>query len=253
MFMFKSLIVHSCIASLFVICLSPLAVRPQCEAEVDLYFLIDSTNTLGDDGHEKMRNMVVNLVNEIPIGTNQDTDLTGLSRVDVIQFWGVGTFFDTAVRRATVDIELGNYADKTDLLEKIKNLTFKEGGATFIAHGLHALYQEIVKHNDSRRKIIALVLTDGRDDSTSDDTRRVGTLKEIADDIKAKNVSVFAIGFQGSDGRYDENNLKTIASQDNFIFDADVGVALNKTYNRLIESLCPDSGIPLRPTPGEFN
>ena len=236
---------------------SHLATNPQCEAEVDLYFVIDSTRTLGSNGHAAMRKMAVDLVDRFSIGTNQDTDLTGLSRVDVIQFWGESPFRSNPGSQATVDIELGNYADKSDLKKKIENLEYKNGASTIIPHGLAKLNEEIDKHDDPARSIYALVFTDGVDDSTPSNRAdlKIGTLKKEADKVKAKeNVEVFAIGFkQGIEHRY-KANLEIIASRkDHLITAKDVGAALKRTYHRLVTLLCPIRNTPTLPTPGEFN
>ena len=233
---------------------SLLAATPQCEAAVDLYFAIDSTGTLGSDGHAAMRKMAVDLVDKFAIGTNQDTDLTGLSRVDVIQFWGASAVPSNPDSHVMVDIELGNYADKKDLEQKIESLDYKKGLSTIIPHGLSKLNEEINKHDDPRRSIYALVLTDGIDDSAPSNRANlnIGTLKEEADKIKAKpNVKVIAIGF----ANLNKANLDIIASKppEDVITAVDVGAALNLTYNRLITLLCPNSNIRLLPTPGEFN
>ena len=236
----------------FFICVSLLATSCQCEAGVDLYFVIDSTPTLWSDGHAAIRQMAVDLVNKFVIGTNKDTNLNGLSRVGVIQFWGESPFKSNPESQATVDIELGNYTDKNDLEQKIESLEYRNGYSTIIPHGLAKLNKEINEHDDPARSTYALVLTDGVDDSTPSNRAnlRVGTLEEEADKIKAKeNVEVFAIGFGA---RTNLNNLATIASQEGTVIIADdVGAALNRTYNRLITSLCPN--IPTCPTPGEFH
>ena len=236
---------------------SLLATTPPCKAEVDLYFVIDSTGTLGSDGHAAMRKMAVDLVNKFAIGTNQDTDLTGLSRVDVVQFWGKSPFRSDPESQATVDIELGNYADKSDLKKKLKNLEYENGASTIIPHGLAKLNEELDKHDDPARSIYALVFTDGVDDSRPSNRAnlKIGTLKEEADRVKAKeNVEVFAIGFkQGIEHRY-KANLEIIASQEDHVITAkDVGEALKKTYHRLVTLLCPIRNTPTLKTPGEFN
>ena len=224
----------------------------QCEAGVDLYFVIDSTATLGSDGHEIMRRWAANFVDDFAIGTSNSSNLTGLARVAVIQFWGRSPFIRNPDSQATVDIELGNYADMDDLKQQIENLEYKYGRSAIIPHGLAKLNEEIDNHYDPRRSIYAFVLTDGIDDSTPFNRAnlQVGTLNEEADKIKAKeNVEVFAIGFGGW---MNLNNLATIASQEGAVIIAeDVGAALNRTYNRLITLLCPN--IPTRPTPSEFD
>ena len=233
-----------------VILLSLLATSSQCEAGVDLYFLIDSTKSLGENGHEMMRRWAANLVDNFVIGTNNSTDLTGLTRVAVIQFWGKTSILRNPDSRVEVDIELGNYANKNDLDQKIRSLHYRNGRSTIIPHGLAELNWEIQSHCDPLREIYAIVLTDGVDDSRPYNLGTInpspGTLREEADRLKAiTNVVVFAVGF----GELrDMNNLVTIASSEgNVITAEDVGEALNKTYNRLITLLCPNT------TLGEFH
>ena len=201
-----------------------------------------------------MRKMAVDLVDKFSIGTNQHTDLTGLSRVEVIQFWGESSSKRNPRSQATVDIELGNYADRNDLKQEIESLKYKKGRSTIIPHGLAKLNEELDKHDDPARKIYALVLTDGIDDSTTSNLAQlnVGTLEEEADKVKAReNVEVFAIGFTNNQNMV---NLETIASRKNTVISAvDIGAALNITYNQLITLLCPNSNLDLLPTPGEFN
>ena len=240
----------ACLFVLDSVCFSLLAVVTTCDAGVDLYFVIDSTATLRQDGHAAMRRMAVDLVENFAIGTNNDNNLDGLTRVDVIQFWGEYGSLLNPNSQATVDIELGNYADKNDLQQKIESLEYKRGLSTIIPHGLAKLNEEIDKHNDLARNIYALVLTDGIDDSRPFNLGDLGTLTEEADEIKAKsNVQVFAIGF----GQYNLANLETIASPGNVITAEDIGNVLNITYNRLVTLLCPNLNIPLLPTAGEFN
>ena len=68
-----------------------------------------------------MRRWAANFVNNFAIGTNNSTDLTGWTRVEVIQFWGRSASVRNPDSHVEVDIELGNYANKNDLDQKIRN------------------------------------------------------------------------------------------------------------------------------------
>ena len=223
-----------CVLDCFLFFLSPI-VSIQCDPGVDLFLVVDSTATLGRNGHATMREWAVNLVDRFSIGTNQDESLDGLTRVEVIQFWGESPNRRNPMSRTTVDIKLGEYANKNDLERQIGNLLYRNGQSTIIPHGLRTLYEEIVKVNNTQRKIYALVLTDGIDDSTSSTA-----LQEEASKFKDReNVHVFAIGFGTN---RDQNNLDTIASQQgNVIASDNLGAALNQTYDRVITSVCPIS------------
>ena len=196
-----------------------------------------------------MRRWAVNLVDKFAIGTNQNQNLSGLTRVEVIQFWGASSLIIDPQPHVTVDIELGNYIDKNDLLQKIRDLEYKNGLSTIIPDGLRKLNQEIESHGSTEREIYALVLTDGIDDSTPEGYPTT-TLEAETEKLEGKqNVQVFAIGF----GHVHQDTLEKIASPGNVITSNNLEGALNETYNRIITSLCgPNSNIPTLPTPGEF-
>ena len=226
-----------------------------CNVALDLYFAIDSTNTLTEAGHTTMKKWAVDLVDAFPLNTSSNpAPLDEVTRVEVIQFWANGVLKRNACSQAVVDINLGDYNSKEDLENKINSLRFNGSGNTIISHALALLNKEI--HNP-KRKTYVLVLTDGRDDSTPTNRELANinpkprTLKEEADILHNKsNVTVFAIGFKD----YCKPNLTTIASsEDDVIIDRDLDNALNRTYNRLITNLCGNSGVILRPTKGEFN
>ena len=229
-----------------------------CEVAVDLYLAVDSTKTLGQDGHNTMKTWAETLVDLFDIGTAASS---GVTRVEVTQFWGNNPNFVVPDSHAEVDIGLGGYNDKNDLKEKIKGLTFHHGESTIIPHGLSLLSSEIPKYQIPSRKTYVLVLTDGVDDTRLGVYRNppAGSLEYEARELKKiNNVEVLAIGFQGTnfDEKMNVSNLKTIATSDsNVIRDQNLGVALNKAYNRLIQDLCPsNSNIPTPPTAlGEFN
>ena len=129
------------------------------------------------------------------------------------------------------------------------------GESTIIPHVLALLNSEI--SNPPPRKTFVLVLTDGVDDSTQENLGtihpRPGTLTQEAHELKAKkNVTVFAIGFQGM-VKMNETNLKLIASPGDVITaGGGCWCSSNKTYNKLMKAICPNSNIPLPTPPGEF-
>lgn len=202
-----------------------------------------------------MKTWAENLVDKFNIGT---TLSSGSTEVEVIQFWGSSASKRQLHSNAVVDISLGNYTNKSDLIKKIESLKYHNGENTIIPHVLALLNCEIC--NPPPRKTFVLVLTDRVDDSTQSNLGtihpRPGNLTEEANELKEKeNVTVFAIGFQGTMKGEEMNvtNLELIASPGDVItVGGDVGAALNKTYNKLMKALCPNSNISL-PTPrGEF-
>ena len=222
----------------------------QCSTEIDLFFLIDSTGTLTREGHRRMRDWAVNLVDKFAIGTNRHQNLSGLVRVEVIQFWGTFASILNPQPQVSVDIELGNYNDKSDLQQRLSNIEYKAGLSTIIPDGLLKLNEEIEARGSTEREIYALVLTDGIDDTTTRGYPTT-TLEEQSERLQDKeNVEVFTIGF----GNVHLITLEKIASHpDNIFTSATLEGALNETYNRMIVSLCgPNSNIPTLSTPGEF-
>ena len=173
----------------------------------------------------------------------------------MIQFWGSSASKRQPHSNAVVDISLGNYTNKSDLIKKIESLKYHNGDSTIIPHVLALLNSEI-----SNPPPFVLVLTDRVDDSTQSNLGtihpRPGNLTEEANELKEKeNVTVFAIGFQGTMKGEEMNvtNLELIASPGDVITaGGDVGAALNKTYNKLMKALCPNLNISLPTPPGEF-
>ena len=184
-----------------------------------------------------MKTWAENLVDKFNIGTTLES---GSTEVEVIQFWGSSASKRQPHSNAVVDISLGNYTNKSDLEKRIKSLKYHNGKITIIPHVLALLNSEI--SNPPPRKTFVLVLTDGVDDSTQSNLGtihpRPGTLTKEAHELKEKeNVTVFAIGFQGT-MKGEEMNvtyLELIASPgDVIIAGGDVGAALNKTYNTVV-------------------
>ena len=224
-----------------------------CEVAVDLYLAVDSTKTLGQDGHNTMKTWAETLVDLFDIGT---TASSGVTRVEVTQFWGNNPSFVVPDSHAEVDIGLGGYNDKNDLKEKIKGLIYHHGESTIIPHGLSLLSSEIPKYQIPSRKTYVLVLTDGVDDTRLGVYRNppAGSLEYEARELKKiNNIKVLAIGFQGTnfDEKMDQTNLETIASSyDNVVYGANLADSLNKTYSKLI-TLCQSITL-LRTQSGEF-
>ena len=153
---------------------------------------------MGKNGHDIMKTWAENLVDKFNIGTTLES---GSTEVEVIQFWGSSASKHHPDSHAVVDIPLGHYANKSDLEKRIKSLKYHNGDSTIIPHVLALLNSDI--SNPPPRKTYVLVLTDGVDDSTQENLGtihpRPGTLTKEAHELKAKkNVTVFAIGFQGT-------------------------------------------------------
>jgi len=67
-----------------------------------------------------------------------DNPREGTTRIGVVEFWGEGYFFPHTCR-SELSVELGDYNDKADLINKINALIYRAGTVTYIASGLKKL------------------------------------------------------------------------------------------------------------------
>jgi len=104
-----------------------------------------------------MKNWASKLVHDLVIGTNSNTNLSGLTRVGVTQFWNGQT---------SVDIPLENYTSKSSLENQIHGLPFYENSHEAIpSAGLEKLNQQI--GNTTARKRFVLMVTNGEETTES--------------------------------------------------------------------------------------
>jgi len=98
------------------------AATPPCQVSADMYFVIDSTRSLGQSGFDLLQSWTANFVDGFDI-TSGDIPRPGTTRVGVVEFWGEGFFFPRT-RRSEVSVALGDYNDKADLINKINALRY---------------------------------------------------------------------------------------------------------------------------------
>jgi len=228
------------------------AATPPCQVSADMYFVIDSTRSLGQSGFDLLQSWTANFVDGFDI-TSGDIPREGTTRVGVVEFWGEGFFFPRT-RRSELSVVLGDYNDKADLINKINALRYKAGTVTYIESGLEKLLgaNQFGVNIIAGRQRIAILVSDGQEETSLPDA---GVSREWmignATEIKDRGIQVFAIGF----GNVNQQNLNIIASSENNVFTTSnqaelSNEVLDRFYNRLVTQLCPEA--PTRSVPSKF-
>ena len=217
----------------------------------DIYFVIDSTRSLGKIGFMLLQNWTACFVKISDIASG-DIPREGTTRVGVVEFWGEGTLYPLT-RRSELSVELGDYNDKADLINKINALQYRAGTVTYIESGLEKLFEadQFGVNITAGRQRIAILVSNGQEETSLPDA---GVSREWmignATEIKNRSVQVFAIGF----GNVNRQNLNIIASNESNVFtinnQAELSNVLNRFYNRLVKQLCPEA--PTHSLPSKF-
>ena len=229
------------------------AATPPCRVSADMYFVIDSTRSLGQNGFDLLQSWTANFVDAFDI-TSGDIPREGTTRVGVVEFWAEGYFYPR-IRMSEVPVALGDYNDKADLINKINALQYRAGTATYIESGLEKLLEanQFGVNIIAGRQRIAILVSDGQEETSLPDA---GVSREWmignATEIKERGVQVFAIGF----GNVNLENLNIIASSENNVFTTSnqaelSNEVLDRFYNRLVTQLCPEA--PTRSVPCKFS
>ena len=228
------------------------AATPPCRVSADIYFVIDSTRDMGQNGFNVLRSWMANFVNEFDIGSGNNPK-PEVTRIGVVEFWAEGYFYPR-IRMSEVPIPLGDYNDKADLINKINALQYKYGTATYIESGLEKLLvaNQFGVNIIAGRQRIAILVSDGEEEAALPDAKvsrewMIGNATEL----KNRGVQIFAIGFGEAVNR---QNLNIIASNEGDVFATNNPLSnevLNRFYNRLVTQLCPEA--PTRSVPSKFS
>ena len=180
------------------LCVAP----PPCPISADIYFVIDSTRSLGTGDFNLLQSCAASFVDEFDIASGV-IPREGTSRVGIVEFWGEGFL----TRCSEVPVELGDYNDKADLINKINALQYRNGTVTYIESGLETLLganQFGVKSTEGRQRI-AILMSDGKEETSLPDA---GVSRQWmianATEIRNRGIQIFAVG---SD-RSNKENLK---------------------------------------------
>ena len=168
-----------------------LSVHAECSVSgLDLYFVLDSSGSVGSSNFQLMKSFVYDVVNGFDIGA-EDT------QVGVISFSSTARFH----------FYLNTYNDKTSLLAAINNIGYTSGG-TNTAAGLDLLRTAGYTSASGGRPLtqaiprVAVVVTDGFSNSFS-------ATVTAANNLHATGVQAFAVGV-GSN--VNDAELEAIAS-----------------------------------------
>ncbi|KAK7105719.1 hypothetical protein V1264_017063 [Littorina saxatilis] len=148
------------------------ATQYNCNGELDLAFLMDSSGSIMSSDYKLQLNFVAQVVNALPVGSNK------------VQIANV--VFGTL---AKVTFNFNNYTDKQDILDDIRN-TDKDNGGTNTPTALNLTRTEVFNPKNGARpsaRKVAVLLTDGE----SYDFNL--TVKE-AEKLRSEGVTVFTIG-----------------------------------------------------------
>ena len=228
------------------------ATTPPCQLSADIYFVIDSSRSVGQYNFNVLRSWIASFVDIFDIASG-DIPREGTIRVGVVEFWGDGFLFPYT-RRSELSIALGDYNDKADLINKINALQYKYGTATYIESGLETLLgaNQFGVNIIAGRQRIAILVSDGEEEAALPDAKvsrewMIGNATEL----KNRGVQIFAIGFGEAVNR---QNLNIIASNEGDVFATNNPLSnevLNRFYNRLVTQLCPEA--PTRSVPSKFS
>ena len=227
------------------------AAPPPCQVSADIYFVIDSTRSLGQNGFNLLQSWTASFADIFDIASG-DNPREGTTRIGVVEFWGEGFFFPRT-RRSEVPVALGDYNDKADLINKINALRYRAGTVTYIESGLEKLLEanQFGVNIISGRQRIAILVSDGQEETSLPDAEvsrqwMIGNATEL----RSRGIQVFAVGF----GDVNQQNLNLIASVEDNVFITNNQLSeevLNRFYNSLIMQLCPNA--PTRPVPSKFD
>eukprot|EP00058_Branchiostoma_floridae_P026676 XP_002612167.1 hypothetical protein BRAFLDRAFT_88906 [Branchiostoma floridae] len=144
-------------------------VSSTCEVPVDLFWLLDGSNSVGTANFEKVKQFVVDVVNSFDVSPTA-------TRVGVVQY----------SNKNTLMFNLGDKVDKPSTVNAINSIQY-QGGGTYTGYALKYVRQKAAWRGGNVPKV-AVVLTDGESyDSVS----------VAAQNLLSDGVEVFAVGVAG--------------------------------------------------------
>ena len=228
------------------------AATPPCQVSADIYFVIDSTRSMGQNGFDVMQSWMVKFVDDFDIGSGNNPR-PGVTRIGVVEFWAE-EYNSPYIRKSNVSIALGDYNDKADLINKINALRYRAGTATYIESGLKKLLvaNQFGVNIIAGRQRIAILVSDGEEETSLPDSKvSIQWMICNATELKHRGIRIFAIGYGEEVNR---QNLNCIASNESDVFTTNNPLSnevLNRFYNRLVTQLCPEA--PTRSVPSKFS
>ncbi|XP_060103695.1 collagen alpha-6(VI) chain-like [Heteronotia binoei] len=144
--------------------------KPECEVHADLVFLIDGSRSIWPLDFDKMKTFLKELLDQISYNKNMQV--------------GMAQFSDNY----NEEFPLHGNSSKSELQEKISNVSMMKGESTYIGK---ALKEVKTFFSPSRRRItrhiqpMLLVITDGESDDE---------VAQPAEDLRKEGVEIYAIG-----------------------------------------------------------
>nr|XP_056713047.1 collagen alpha-6(VI) chain-like [Euleptes europaea] len=184
----------------------------------DIVFLVDSSTSIGEDNFEEVKNFLSVLVSNLDVGRDQ-------VRIGLAQY----------SRKTFKEFLLNQYALKSDILELIRNLTFRRG-STYTGAALDFVRAEyFTKSAGSRAQEnipqVLILITDGE---SKDD------VKVPARKLNARGISVYVVGI----GIQDTTQVEEIASRPShkFLFKIDSYGILQELARNFLQTVCFEVG-----------
>ncbi|KAK2186747.1 hypothetical protein NP493_190g03002 [Ridgeia piscesae] len=176
----------------------------------DIMFVLDSSGSIGYMKWFVAKQFVIDVVKGLKIREDQ-------TRIGVISF-------STTVR---TDISLGEITDTDELINKVWDIDYM-AGVTNTAGGLKLMHEVFLANKREHVTQIAVLLTDGNSNLQS--TQTIPNANAAA----ADGFEIFAIGV----GAIDIDELKGIATNDDFVYKVPDFSALSGVTNDVIEMTC---------------
>ncbi|XP_053350350.1 collagen alpha-6(VI) chain-like [Clarias gariepinus] len=186
-----------------------------CKANLaDIVFLVDGSSSIGDADFLRVKKFLYDFIVALDVTPNK-------VKVGIVQF----------SNSPQDEVELGQYADKNDLLEKVDNLSHIRGG-TETGKALQFIGDNYFTNSSASRisqsvPQIAVVITDGGS---------VDEMKSPATELRKKGVLIFTIGV----GKDSITELESIANKpyQHFVLSFKDYEELVKATSTIVDKVC---------------
>jgi Mg-chelatase subunit ChlD len=194
-----------------------------CEVPTDVLLAIDLSGSMNDDGGTPPE----------PVTSVLSAAQSFVSRLKPQDQIGIVTYATEAELRQALTNGTAAVASF------VANLTIdpaSEHGSTNTGDALAQITQELSssRHNENARKV-GIILTDGLATSPGDDPSAYARAK--ADELKAENIELFAIGLGA---KVDADFLRALASDSAHTFIAPSAAEVEGIYQKITAAICED-------------
>lgn len=183
---------------------------------VDLAFVIDSSQSIGDDDFNTGMEFVRNFVSSFDISPSA-------VRVAVITF-GERFYAEDA-------FGFRQYTDKMQLLNRLGSIQWRHGSATNTSEGIKFMTSQLMPEARPHAAHVAIVITDGR-------SQQPEKTKEAAKAARAQRIVMYAVGVGQVGQELDMGELTNIAGDSSRVLLADTYTQLNLIKEKLTRITC---------------